>query len=136
MAWKKLTTSEFNQARTSAPSRPYWHLRWLHALLQSNGRLAAHLDPGGTYRLNEQVFIEPGYRSHGAVAAVMDHPLRLNEISAMAKTRMETVFDLVNAYDAVGRIEWTPRQRLATQPTIEEKQKGLLNKLKWPFGKG
>ena len=82
------------------------------------------------------MFIEPGYRSHGAVAAVMDHPLRLNEISAMAKTRMETVFDLVNAYDAVGRIEWTPRQRLATQPTIEEKQKGLLNKLKWPFGKG
>lgn len=135
-AWKKLTTSELNQARASAPSRPYWHLRWLHALLQSNGRLAAHLDPGGTYRLNEQVFIEPGYRSHGAVAAVMDHPLRLNEISAMAKTRMETVFDLVNAYDAVGRIEWTPRQRLATQPTIEEKQKGLLNKLKWPFGKG
>jgi hypothetical protein len=59
MAWKKLTTSEFNQARTSAPSRPYWHLRWLHALLQSNGRLAAHLDPGGTYRLKEQVFIEP-----------------------------------------------------------------------------
>ncbi|HRG17018.1 MAG TPA: hypothetical protein PLB00_13550 [Pseudomonadota bacterium] len=135
-AWKKLTTSELNQARASAPSRPYWHLRWLHALLQSNGRLATHLDPGGTYRLKEQVFIEPGYRSHGAVAAVMDHPLRLNEISAMAKTRMETVFDLVNAYDAVGRIEWTPRQRLATQPTIEEKQKGLLNKLKWPFGKG
>lgn len=135
MAWKKLTTSEFNQARTSAPSRPYWHLRWLHALLQSNGRLAAHLDPGGTYRLKEQVFIEPGYRSHGTVATVMDHPLRLNEISAMAKVRMETVFDLVNAYDAVGRIEWTPRQRLATQPTIDEKQKGLLNKLKWPFGK-
>ena len=135
-AWKKLTTAELNQARASAPSRPYWHLRWLHALLQSNGRLAPHLDPGGTYRLKEQVFIEPGYRSHGAIAAVMDHPLRLNEISATAKVRMETVFDLVNAYDAVGRIEWTPRQRLATQPTIEEKQKGLLNKLKWPFGKG
>ncbi len=135
-AWKKLTTSEFNQARASAPSRPYWHLRWLHALLQSNGRLAPHLDHGGTYRLKEQVFIEPGYRSHGAVAAVMDDPLRLNEISATAKVRMETVFDLINAYDAVGRIEWTPRQRLATQPTIEEKQKGLLNKLKWPFGRG
>lgn len=134
-SWKKLTTSELNQARSSAPSRPYWHLNWLHALMQSNGRLASHLDPGGTYRLKEQVFIEPGYRSHGVVAAVMDHPLRLNEISATAKVRMEAVFDLVNAYDAVGRIEWTPRQRLAAQPTIEEKQKGLLNKLRWPFGK-
>ncbi|MBP7625352.1 MAG: hypothetical protein KA763_15430 [Xanthomonadales bacterium] len=134
-AWKKLTTVDLNQSRASAPSRPYWHLVWLHALMQSNGRLASHLDPGGTYRLKEQVFIEPGYRSHGVVAAVMDNPLRLNEISAMAKVRMEAVFDLVNAYDAVGRIEWTPRQRLNTQPTIDEKQKGLLNKLRWPFGK-
>lgn len=134
--WKKLTTSELNQARASAPSRPYWHLSWLHALMQSNGRLASHLDPGGMYRLKEQVFIEPGYRGHGAVATVMDHPLRLNEISALAKTRMETVFDLVNAYDAVGRIEWTPRQRPGAQQTIDEKQKGLLNKLKWPFGRG
>lgn len=135
-AWRTLTTSEFNQARASAPSRPYWHLRWLHALLQSHGRLAPHLDPGGTYRLKEQVFVEPGYRSHGAIAMVMDHPMRLNEISAMAKVRMEVVFDLVNAYDVVGRIEWTPRQRLNAQPTIEEKQKGLLHKLKWPFGRG
>ncbi|MBL0027796.1 MAG: hypothetical protein IPO95_01465 [Rhodanobacteraceae bacterium] len=134
-AWKKLTTADLNQSRASAPSRPYWHLVWLHALMQSNGRLASHLDPGGTYRLKEQVFIEPGYRSHGVVAAVMDNPLRLNEISAMAKVRMEAVFDLVNAYDAVGRIEWTPRQRLNAQPTIDEKQKGLLNKLRWPFGK-
>lgn len=135
-AWKKLTTSDLNQARASAPSRPYWHLRWLHTLMQSNGRLATHLDPGGTYRLKEQVFLEPGYRSHGAIATVMDHPLRLNEISSAAKVRMEAVFDLVNAYDAVGRIEWTPRQRANAQPTIDEKQKGLLNRLRWPFGKG
>jgi hypothetical protein len=134
-SWKKLTTSELNQARASAPSRPYWHLRWLCALMKSNGRLASHLDPGGTYRLKEQVFVEPGYRSHGVIAAVMDHPLRLNEISATAKVRMEAVFDIVNAYEAVGQIEWSPRQRLAAQPTIEEKQKGLLNKLRWPFGK-
>ncbi|HQW82314.1 MAG TPA: hypothetical protein PLQ74_10655 [Pseudomonadota bacterium] len=134
-AWKKLTTSDLNQARTTAPSRPYWHLNWLYALTQSNGRLASHFDPGGTYRLKEQVFIEPGYRSHGVIAMVMDHPLRLNEISAMAKVRMEAVFDLVNAYDAVGRIEWTPRPRMNTQPTIDEKQKGLLHKLRWPFGK-
>lgn len=134
-AWKKLTTSEFNQARATAPSRPYWHLKWLCALMKSNGRLASHLDPGGTYRLKEMVFVEPGYRSHGLIATVMDHPLRLNEISATAKVRMEAVFDLVNAYESVGQIEWSPRQRLAAQPTIEEKQKGLLNKLRWPFGK-
>ena len=53
----------------------------------------------------------------------------------MAEVRMEAGFDLVNAYDAVGRIEWTPRPRMNTQPTIDEKQKGLLHKLKWPFGK-
>lgn len=136
-AWKKLTTADLNQARSSAPSRPYWHLRWLHALLQSNGRLASHLDPGGTYRLKEQVFVEPGYRSHGLIAATMDHPLRLNEISATAKVRMEAVFDMVNAYEAVGQIEWSPRQRRTdSQPTIDDKQKGLLNKLRWPFRKG
>ena len=134
-AWKKLMTTDLNNVRVAAPSRPYWHLRWLHAMLQSNGRLAAHLDPGGTYRLLEQVFVEPGYRSHGVIAAVMDHPLRLNEISATAKVRMEAVFDLINAYDAVGKIEWTQRQRLSGQQTIDEKQKGILDRLKWPFGK-
>ncbi len=134
-AWKKLMTIDLNSVRASAPSRPYWHLSWLHALLQSNGRLGTHLDPGGTYRLKEQVFIEPGYRSHGMIAAVMDNPLRLNEISATAKVRMEAVFDIINAYDAVGKIEWTQRQRLNAQPTIDEKKNGILDRLKWPFGK-
>ena len=134
-SWKKVMTADLNSVRAAAPSRPYWHLSWLHALLQSNGRLGTHLDPGGTYRLKEQVFVEPGYRSHGVIAAVMDHPLRLNEISATAKVRMESVFDFINAYDAVGKIEWTPRQRLSGQQTIDEKQKGILDRLKWPFGK-
>lgn len=134
-AWKKVMTTDLNNVRATAPSRPYWHLTWLHALLQSNGRLGTHLDPGGTYRLKEQVFIEPGYRSHGVIAAVMDNPLRLNEISATAKVRMEAVFDIINAYDAVGKIEWTQRQRLNMQPTIDEKKNGILDRLKWPFGK-
>ncbi|MBK6729011.1 MAG: hypothetical protein IPG63_17670 [Xanthomonadales bacterium] len=98
----------------------------MHPLLRSNGRLAAHLDPGGTYCLKEQVFIEPGYRTHGLIAAAMDHPLRLNEIGDRQGAHGSSVRHGPSAREAVGRIRMVtaPAARADSQPTIDDKQEG------------
>jgi len=134
--WKVVTTRELVQMRESEPARPYVELIWLQAMLKGSGRLANQLDPGGTYRLKGSVSAEPEFRDHGAIVARMQEPARLNEIAADAGTSMDAVFNLVNAYDAIGLVEWTPRQRRHDAPPAESDRKtGLLGKLGWPFGK-
>jgi hypothetical protein len=132
-AWRTVTSGELNELRSRQAARPYEELKWLDALLKSQGRLAAKLDPGGAYRLKQRVDVSPMYRVHGPIADAMREHARLHEIAANSGAAMETVFDIVNAYDAIGWLEWIPRQRLRAQ---DEKPKGLLGKLKWPFGKG
>ncbi len=134
--WKMVTTRELTQLRSSEPARPYAELIWLQAMLKGTGRLAGQLDPGGTYRLKGLVSAEADFRDHGAIVAFMQTPARLNEIAADAGTSMDAVFNLVNAYDVIGLVEWTPRQRRHDpSPADEGRKGGLLGKLGWPFGK-
>ncbi len=134
--WKMVTTRELTQLRSNEPARPYAELIWLQAMLKGTSRLAGHLDPGGTYRLKGLVSAEAEFRDHGAIVPFMQNPARLNEIAADAGTSMDSVFNLVNAYDVIGLIEWTPRQRRHDPAPAEEGRKGgLLGKLGWPFGK-
>jgi hypothetical protein len=44
------------------------------------------------------------------------------------------VFDVVNAFDAIGLIEWQPRTPRGGEP-VEEPKRGLFKRLKNPFGK-
>ena len=103
-------------------------LRWLAALRRSPGRLATHLDPGGSYRLKRTVSAGDAWRQHGAIARAMRELARVNEIANAAGTSMENVFDMINAYEAIGAIEWKPRppRHAAPEPT---KKSGLFGKL-------
>lgn len=130
-------SAELNRVRDSEPPRTYDELRWLIARAQAGGRLAARLDPGGTFQVGAPVHIDPGYHAHGAIAAALASPARLHEIAAASKASMEQVFDVVSAYDAIGRLKWTPRQRLAAPepPPEPTRPGGALSRFKWPFGK-
>ena len=63
-------------------------------------------------------------------------PLGLGEIAEAWKTEIggPDVFDVVNAYDAIGLIEWQPR---TPRPGSEvpEKPSGLLQRLRKSFKK-
>lgn len=133
---RQLSTVELTRIREQQPARTYDELRWLGALLQSTGRLAPRLDPGGSFQVDAPVQISADYHAHGAIAAALAAPARLHEIAQRSGATMEQVFDVVNAYDAIGRLKWTPRQRLATpaEPPPEPKGGGL-SRFKWPFGK-
>lgn len=130
--WRTLTTGEINQLRENQPAQPYQNLIWLEALVTSGGRLAPQLDPGGTYRLKHWLELDRDVRQHQRIARAMMQPARLNEIAANANVPMADVFDVVNAYHAIGMVEWESRASLRAQ---KSDQGGLLSRLKRPFGK-
>lgn len=132
--WEPLTTAELAEIRNTEPPQPYLRLIWLYVLVHSEGQLARHLDPGGTYRLSRWIEIERDFSAYFRIASTMLQPVRLHEIAAASGASMADVFDVVNAYDAIGLIEWQPR---APRPggEVPEKPSGLLQRLRKSFKK-
>ena len=120
--YRQIGASRLEEMRAGAPGRPLVHLHWMSALLRSNGCLGAHLDPGGTYRVKRWLSVYGEYRKQYRIATMMLRPLRLHEIARKADAKMVEVFDVVNAYDAIGLLEWEPRKsRYAPEAQAAEK---------------
>ncbi len=130
--WQPLTTAELNELRESTQAHSYARLVWLHVLVHSGGNLASHLDPGGSYRLKHWVEIDKDFSRHFRIASAMLQPARLHEIAAASGAAMADVFDFVNASDAIGLIEWTPRQR---RDDGAKAPASFFGRLRNPFGK-
>ncbi len=135
--WRRLTSSEMNTLREAQPGQPYEKLIWLEVLLHSNGRLASKLDPGGTFQLKRWLEIAGDYPIHARISAALMQPQRLHEIAANSECEMSAVFDVVNAYDAIGWLEWTPRRsrHLEDEGESKDKKPSFLDRLRNPFGK-
>ncbi|MBL0164387.1 MAG: hypothetical protein IPP82_12315 [Xanthomonadales bacterium] len=133
--WRRLTTSEMNVLRESQPGQPYQKLIWLEVLLHSNGRLASNLDPGGTFQLTRWLEIARDYPIHARISAALMQPHRLHEIAASCECEMSAVFDVVNAYDAIGWLTWTARRSRHPEDDGEGKKSSFLSRLRKPFGK-
>lgn len=128
--WQRLTTSELNELRIAEPPQPYQRLIWLYVLVHSEGKLARHLDPGGTYRLTRWIEIERDFSSYFRIASTMLQGARLHEIAATSSASMSDVFDVVNAFDAIGLIEWQPRTPRGSGEPVEEPKSGLFQRLR------
>ena len=132
--WQPLTTAELAELRVAEPPQPYMRLIWLYVLVHSEGKLARHLDPGGTYRLSRWIEIERDFSSYFRIASTMLQPGRLHEIAAASGASMADVFDVVNAYEAIGLIEWTPRAPRGGAAGAAE-PRSLLQRLRKSFKK-
>ncbi|MEO8011898.1 MAG: hypothetical protein ABI650_09665, partial [Dokdonella sp.] len=110
-------------------------LVWLDVMLKSGGRLAPHLDPGGTYQLTRWLEIRRDYPRLSRISTVMMQPMRLHEIVAASGAEMSEVFDAVNAYDAIGWLQWTPRPPRHSSAPADAGLSGLMNRLRKPFGR-
>ncbi len=100
----------FADLRDTTPAHPLARLRWLAGLLGSNGWLAPHLDPGGSYRVKSWISVDGSYRRQYRIAMNMLRSKPLHRIAAAAGATMTEVFDVVNAYETIGLLEWTPRR--------------------------
>jgi hypothetical protein len=115
-AWVPLTGSDLTSARGKSAAQPYDRLRWLDVLLLSGGSLARRLDPGGVYRLRQWFPIAREYPRAYRISAALLRPTRLHEVAAATGLPMAEVFNVVNAWDALGFLEWQPRDRLRRDP--------------------
>jgi hypothetical protein len=132
-AWRPVTTQDLTRLRAEQPAQPYSRLIWLDVLVTSGGRLASHLDPGGRYKLKRRQQTEAEFPNHASILTALAAPAKLNEIAAASGRSMNEVFDVVNAYDAIGLIEVEPRVPRHTEPPPAPG--GLLARLRKPFGK-
>jgi hypothetical protein len=110
--WQRLVSSELAALRMQYPARPYLRLIWMERYLNSDGYLSSHLDPGGTYRLTRWLELAQDYPRAFRVGANMMTPLRLHEIARASDVGLAEVFDVVNAYEAIGYVEWARRERM------------------------
>lgn len=131
--WQALTSTEIAQLRDAQAAQPYHKLQWLDAFLRSGGRLAAHLDPGGTYTLQRWLDILRDYPRQARISTTMMQPLRLHEIVAASGAEMAEVFDVVNAYDAIGWLEWKPRPRRHDDGPGDSGLGAFVQRLRKPF---
>lgn len=134
-----LETSEFKRVaglqlgalQKEAPGRPLARLRWLNALLRSNGWLATHLDPGAHFRLKQWLELDHDYRKQHRIGLALMRSEQLQVIARTTKSRMQEVFDVVNAYDAIGLIEARrnplPAERAGTTGRSRGKLGGILS---------
>ena len=133
--WRRLTTAEMNALRESQPGQAYQKLLWLEVLLHSNGRLASNLDPGGTFQLTCGFDLASDYPAYDRISQVLMQPHRLHEVAASCACEMSSVFDVVNGYDAIGWLKWTPRRSRHHEDEAESKKPSFLSRLRKPFGK-
>jgi hypothetical protein len=126
--WHTLTTTELARVRDEQPGQPYARLLWLATLVNSGGRLAAHLDPGGRYRLKAGALIDSDGPNHQRIGDAMRDLAKLNEIAAVSGASMADVFDVVNAYESIHALETEKRQPRHTDPPPSSG--GLFSKLR------
>jgi hypothetical protein len=121
---KRVGGAQLAAFRKAVPGRPLLRLRWLHALLRSNGWLAPHLDPSADYRLRNWFPLDADYRKQHRIAMTMLRGAPLHRIAATAKAKMADVFDVVNAYDALGLLECKrqPVEEVASRVTGKRKR--------------
>lgn len=128
-AWTPVTSQELTRLHAKQPAQPYEHLIWLDTYAHAGGHLSRHLDPGGQFRLKGAAIAGAGLTHHARIVAALAAPSKLNEIAASSGAPMAEVFNLVSAYDAIGRIEVKGRLPRHAQPPPS----GLMARLRKSF---
>ncbi len=105
--WLRLSSDELEEVRTGSVARPYAQLIWMDSYIHSNGSLSRRFDPEGTYRLSKRLDLSNDYPRALRISAQMTNPRRLDAIARASGADLAEVFDVVNAYEAIGYLEWT-----------------------------
>jgi len=107
--YQRIGGSQLATMQNEHAGRPLVRLRWLNAFLRSNGYLARHLDPSAHYQLKQWLPLDNDYGKQHRIALTLMREAPLHIVARRAKAKMADVFDVVNAYAALGLIE-TRRQ--------------------------
>ncbi len=110
--WMAMTPPLLVATRREVPARPFDLLIWYVTLRGAQGKLAARLDPGGTYQLSRTLDLASDHpRAHRIAQAMQGPPRRLAEIATASSTSVAEVYEVVSAFDAIGYVSWQPAAR-------------------------
>jgi hypothetical protein len=107
--WQRLTPGELDAFRRSTFTKPCVSLIWMCSFIHSRGFLSKKFDSSGTFRLVNRLNLAQDYPRAFRVGAQMTTPRRLHEIARLSTIDIDEVFNIVNAYDAIGYVEGTLR---------------------------
>ena len=79
----------------------------MDSFIHSNGSLSRRFDPDGTYRLSKRLDLATDYPRALRISAQMNQPRKLDAIARASGADLAEVFDVVNAYEAIGFLEWS-----------------------------
>lgn len=105
--WEKLSPEGFAQACVGVAERPTLLLTWMDAYIHSGGVLSRRLDPNGDYSITRRLDLANDYPHALRVSAQMSRPRKLDAIARACGVGLPEVHDVVNAYDAIGFLEYT-----------------------------
>jgi len=105
--WQRLDAAGLEQARAGIAARPFPYLIWMDSYIHSKGVLSRRFDPDGTYSLTKRLDLANDYPHALRISAQMNRPRRLRDIALACGLDIADVFDVVNAYEAIGYLEWT-----------------------------
>lgn len=103
--WRALTPTLLSQIRANA-LKSYDVLLWRIASLETPNQLAAHLDPGATYRLAKPLNLADDSPRAQRILSAMGVPQRLHQIATNSGTSVSEVYTVVNALEAIGHLEF------------------------------
>ena len=105
--WQRLTDSEMEALRKTVPARSILCLTWMDTYVHSGGVLSRRLDPEGTYAVTRRLDLANDYPHALRISTQMARPRRLDAIARACGVGMAEVHDVVNAFEAIGYLDWT-----------------------------
>jgi hypothetical protein len=100
-----LSIHEFEDVRNRFAAREYAELLWLCAYLNSGGVLAPHLDVNAMYRLRRPFEVGRDYPAAARIVRELQRVGRAQDLAAAARCSLGEVYNVLNAFDAIGLLD-------------------------------
>ena len=122
-----LDAEEFASAVEILPGQPYSRLVWFAHLMRGEGNLDPALRADARYRLNRWPLVEREFPRHFRIATAMMRGIgSLEEIAAQSTASVADVADFINAYNALGYVEYEGAVPMA----VITDRSGLLDRMR------
>jgi len=123
----RLDAEEFASAVEILPGQPYSRLVWFAHLMRGEGNLDPTLPADARYRLNRWPLVEREFPRHFRIATAMMRGIgSLEEIAAQSTASVADVADFINAYNALGYVEYEGAVSMA----VIADRSGLLDRMR------
>jgi len=108
--WVPLGPADAGALERSSFAKPWNALVWVYHFVHSKGMLARKFNPNGEFRLLNRFNVAVEYPQVHRIGSHLSGPRMLHEVARLSRVDIDVVYDVINAYDAVGFVEGALRK--------------------------